>query len=78
MGTDTELPFDAGAALTQNWIRPCLSPGYSEPLFPHNRILIFRNPEADQYQTRLTATFGDTLSVLDFQGVIIKAEQLLG
>src|SRR5215471_9742797 len=24
MGTDTELPLDAGAALTQNWIRPCL------------------------------------------------------
>lgn len=42
------------------------------------RILIFRNPEGDQYQTRLTAIFGDALSVLAFQDVITKAEQLLG
>jgi hypothetical protein len=44
----------------------------------HHRILIFRDPEGDQYRTRLTASSGDTLYVLAFRDVIIKAEELLG
>jgi len=35
MGTDTELPLDAGAALTQNWVRSCLCcRDDTKPLFP--------------------------------------------
>jgi Uma2 family endonuclease len=65
---ELKLPIYARFGIVELWIED----------LPHNRILIFRNPEGDQYQTRLTATFGDTLSVLAFQDVIIKAEQLLG
>jgi Uma2 family endonuclease len=65
---ELKLPIYARLGIVELWIED----------LPHNRILIFRNPEGDQYQTRLTAANSDTLSVLAFQDVIIKAEQLLG
>ena len=63
-----KLPIYARLGIVELWIED----------LPHNRILIFRNPEGDKYQTALTATFGETLAVLAFQDIIIKVEQLLG
>ena len=63
-----KFPIYARLGIVELWIED----------LPDNRILIFRNPEGHEYQTRLTATLGDILSVLVFQDVIIKAEQLSG
>lgn len=63
-----KLPIYARLGIVELWIED----------LPHNRILILRDPEGDQFQTRLTASSGDTLSVLAFRDAIIKAEDLLG
>jgi Uma2 family endonuclease len=63
-----KLPIYARLGIVELWIED----------LRNNRILIFRDPEGEQYQTHLTASFGETLYVLAFRNVIIKAEELLG
>ncbi len=43
-----------------------------------NVIRVFRNPDAGQFQSKLTFKTGDSLSVLAFPDVVFKVSELIG
>jgi Uma2 family endonuclease len=63
-----KLPIYARLGIIELWIED----------LRHDRLLVFRDPEGDKYQTHLMFGRGESLGVHVFPDASIKVEQLLG
>jgi Uma2 family endonuclease len=65
---NVKIPIYAATGIREVWIADLRK----------DIVRVFRNPEADQYQTELTFSGDETLSVLAFPEVVFKATDFIG
>ena len=63
-----KLPIYARLGIVEVWVED----------LKHDQILVFRDPQGDEYNTQLTFSSGESLFVLAFRNIVIQLEQLLG